>query len=112
MLAREELSPQLCSSKLAEVFEKILKAELIRLGWRLEKTHDVLLLSNELDSRGSDLVEETRPLAVELADVYFADRYPGFDREDPDWPKFRVQLAKVEAVLTRVKARMGSQGHC
>lgn len=27
-------------SKLAEILEKILKAELIRIGWELEKTHD------------------------------------------------------------------------
>ena len=30
-------------SKLAEVLEKTIKAELLRLGWRLEKTHDLIL---------------------------------------------------------------------
>lgn len=105
VLAQKELSPELCSSKLAVVLEKILKAELIRLGWMLERTHDLLRLANELNARGSDLVPEVRPLAIELAEVYFADRYPGFDLEDPDWPKFRLQLAQIETVLTKVKQR-------
>jgi len=35
-LADRELGYWLCRSKLAEVLEKVLKAELIRLGWFLE----------------------------------------------------------------------------
>jgi hypothetical protein len=38
---REELGYSLCRSKLAEALEKIIKAELIRTGWPLEKTHDL-----------------------------------------------------------------------
>ncbi len=106
VLAKQEISPELCSSKLAEVLEKILKAELIRTGWTLERTHDLLRLANELNARGSDLVPEVRPLAIALAEVYFADRYPGFDLEEPDWPKFRLQLAQIETLLTKVKQRM------
>ena len=105
-LAQQELSPQLCSSKLAEVLEKILKAELIRVGWTLEKTHDLEKLANELNARGSDLVAEVRPLAIALAEVYFADRYPGFDLDDPDWPAFRQQLAQVNVVFHKVKKRV------
>jgi len=101
-LARQELSPQLCSSKLAEVLEKILKAELIRLGWFLERTHDLEKLANELQAR----TPEVRPLATALAERYFADRYPGFDLDDPDWPAFRKQLARVDALLRRVKQRV------
>ena len=102
-LARQELSPQLCSSKLAEVLEKILKAELIRLGWFLERTHDLEKLANELQARGSNLTAEVRPLSTALAERYFADRYPGFDLDDPDWPAFRKQLAQVDALLQKVK---------
>ena len=61
-----------------------------------------------LIERGSDLVPEIRPLAIALAEVYFADRYPGFDLEDPDWPKLRQQLADVEAVLGKVKYLIGN----
>ena len=39
--ARGEFSFGAARSKLAEVLEKVLKAELIRLGWPLEKTHDL-----------------------------------------------------------------------
>jgi hypothetical protein len=35
-LAVQELSYSMCRSKLAEVLEKILKAELLRRGWFLE----------------------------------------------------------------------------
>ena len=107
-MAQQELSPQLCSSKLAEVLEKILKAELIRVGWTLERTHDLEKLANELNARGSDLVPEVRPLANAFSEVYFADRYPGFDLEDPDWPNFRLQLGQVETVFQKVKQRVSS----
>ena len=34
LLAREEISYDMCRGKLAEILEKLLKAELIRRGWR------------------------------------------------------------------------------
>lgn len=40
-----EISYAMCVSKLAEVLEKVLKAELLRLGWFLVKTHDLLNLA-------------------------------------------------------------------
>ena len=46
-----------CRSKLAEVVEKIMKAELIRLGWELERTHDLERLLDALVERKSDLVQ-------------------------------------------------------
>ena len=50
-----ELGFELACSKLAECLEKLIKAELIRQGWELMKTHDLLLLAEELDARHSDL---------------------------------------------------------
>jgi len=99
----------MCRSKLAEVVEKIVKAELIRLGWILEKTHDLGKLGNELARRSPDLVGTVRPLCTELAEVYFSDRYPGFDLEDPDWPKLRVQLDAVATLMATIKARVGGR---
>jgi HEPN domain-containing protein len=93
---------------LAEVLEKVIKAELIRLGWPLLKTHDLLVLAVHLEERKSDLLVQAKPLCTALAEVYFTDRYPGFDLEDPDWPKLRSQLQQVEALLNAVKARLGS----
>ena len=75
VLIGRETAYRLCGSKLAEILEKVLKAELIRTGWFLERTHDLLKLAGELQARGSDLTERIRPVCEELAERYFADRY-------------------------------------
>lgn len=46
-------------------YEKVVKAELIRLGWFLEKTHDLLRLARELEARGSALGTEVKPLGLD-----------------------------------------------
>ena len=76
-LAQQELAYAMCRSKLAEVVEKVMKAELIRLGWFLERTHDLEKLLGELQARGADLAPAFEPLCDALADAYFTDRYPG-----------------------------------
>ena len=93
-------------SKLAEVLEKVLKAELIRLGWPLVKTHDLEVLLQALKDRNSDLAAGVAPLCAALAEVYFTGRYPGFDLDDPDWPKFRAQVEGVTTLLETVKSRL------
>lgn len=103
-----EWSFSMCRSKVAETVEKILKAELIRIGWELEKTHDLERLRLELEERKSDLEPLAASLCADLAEAYFSDRYPGFDLEDPDWPKLRGQLQRVEDLLATVKARLGT----
>lgn len=107
-LATQELGYELCRSKLAEVLEKILKAELLRRGCVLEKIHDLRKLGGELAARDPALGEQVRPLIAALAEVYFTARYPGFDFDDPDWPMVRTQLAAVATVLATVKTRVGS----
>jgi len=95
-----------CQGKLAEVLEKILKAELLRLGWPLEKTHDLERLLDALVAWKSDLISRVEPLVDVLSEVYFVTRYPGFDLDDPDWPTLRQQVQDVEALLATVKARV------
>lgn len=107
-LAEQQLAYTLCTSKLAEVLEKVLKAELLRLGWFLVKTHDLQELAGELQARHSDLLPQLRPLCTALAERYFTDRYPGFDLDDPDWPLLRQQIQQVAAVLAQVKTRVES----
>ena len=106
LAATQEVSFQGCRSKLSEILEKVLKAELIRLGWPLEKTHDLNRLMDELTNRKSTLVPQATPIAKALAEVYFVDRYPGFDLDDPDWPVLRQQVQEVGKVLDAVKARV------
>lgn len=101
-----EWSFSMCRSKLAEVLEKVIKAELIRLGWPLEKTHDLVRLHDRMVEWKSDLEPIAGPVCLGLAQAYFTDRYPGFDLEDPDWPKLRGQLQRVEELLAAVKSRL------
>ena len=105
-LAGRELSHSLCHGKLAEILEKIIKAELIRLGWRLEKTHDLNRLALALQSCGSPSETAATLLCQALAEVYFTARYPGFDLDDPDWPTLRAQVQQVAALLAAVQARV------
>ena len=106
LLAEREISHPLCQSKLAEALEKILKAELIRDGWFLEKTHDLEILLGHLRARGSELVPQAEPLCDVLAEVYFSNRYPGFDLEDADWPGLRIRLEQVSQLLHAIKAKI------
>jgi len=106
VLTEREISCDMCRGKLAEVLEKGLKAELIRCGWFLEKTHDLERLRKELRLRDAALAADMQPLCASLAEVYFIGRYPGFDLEDPDWPSFRVQLAQVTRLLEKVRERV------
>ncbi len=106
LIASHELSYFTARSKLAEVLEKVLKAELIRLGWPLEKTHDLDRLFDELVSRQSDLLGLIEPLCDTLAEAYFVDRYPGFDLDDPDWPTLHRQVKEVTDLLHTVRTRI------
>jgi HEPN domain-containing protein len=108
-LATQELGYEMCRSKLAEVLEKVVKAELIRLGWPLVKTHDLQVLAKELQARKSDLLPIAKPLCNALAEVYFTDRYPGFELEEPDWPKLRQQIEPVAGLAEAVKAQLGKR---
>jgi hypothetical protein len=47
-----------------------------------------------------------RPLCSALAEIYFTDRYPGFDLEDPNWPKLRQQLDQVTTLAQMITARV------
>lgn len=106
VVLEREVSFHACRSKLAEVLEKVLKAELIRLGWPLEKTHDLQRLRDALVVRSSDLAIGVKPLCDGLAEVYMITRYPGFDLDDPDWPTLRQQVKDVEELLAEVKSRL------
>jgi HEPN domain-containing protein len=86
-----------------------MKAELVRLGWPLERTHDLERLLDELVARNSDFVAAFEPLCDALADAYFTDRYPGFDRDDPDWPALAQQIEAVTKLLETIGARIAGK---
>jgi hypothetical protein len=51
-------------------------------------------------------VSLAEPLCDALAEVYFTDRYPGFDLDDPDWPALRTQIQQVSELLGSVRAKL------
>ena len=61
VLAEREISYDMCRGKLAEILEKGLKAELIRCGWFLEKTHDLERLRKELRTRDAESAGSIQP---------------------------------------------------
>jgi len=105
-LLSDQLAYSLCVSKLAEILEKIIKAELIRTGWFLSRTHDLVKLADELRERDPQLADRVQTLCEILAERYFTDRYPGFDLEDEDWPTLRQHAAAIAALLATVKSRV------
>ena len=66
---KDEIGFLTCRSKLAEVLEKTIKAELLRLGWKLVKTHDLMHLVEALVEWKSELASPARPLCRALAEV-------------------------------------------
>lgn len=107
-LASRDLAYAMCVSKLAEILEKIIKAELIRTGWFLVKIHDLVKLVDELRDQDAPLADKFQPLCEELAERYFTDRYPGFDLEDEDWPRLRRQVDQIAVLLETVNGRIGA----
>jgi HEPN domain-containing protein len=98
-----KISYHLCRSKLAEVLEKTLKAELIRHGWFLERTHDLQKLVDELRLRDNEIADKFQNLAETLTEAYLVDRYPGFDLEDADWEHLRQQVYETRELINNVK---------
>jgi len=60
--------------------------------------------------RRTDLVPAVTPAAQALVEVYFTDRYPGFDLDDPDWPMLRQRVEEVANLLAQMKARLPGMG--
>jgi HEPN domain-containing protein len=92
---------------MAEVIEKIMKAELIRAGWTLRRTHDLIELEGEIAQRSPELLPQVQPLTGAFAQKYRVDRYPGFDLDDEDWPGLRAHVEAVGELLETIQKRVG-----
>ena len=106
--AKDEIGFIVCRSKLAEALEKIMKAELLILGWTLVKTHDLERLREALVAHHSSISSAVAPLCAALDEAYFTDRYPGFDLDDPDWPALHAQIEQVVALHVAVEAKLAT----
>jgi len=107
-LSAHQVAYSVCRSKLAEVLEKTIKANLIHLGWRLQKVHDLQKLCDYLYSYDKDAAESLQTLADELADDYAVGRYPGYDLEDPDWQCLSTLINGVSRYFESIQRLISS----
>jgi len=105
-LSAKQICYEVCRSRLAECLEKTLKAELVRSGWKLVRTHDLVHLADELRRFDSPLADSVQFSCECLAEAYFGERYPGFDLDDPDWIDFAFLRQRVGAFLKEVAGRI------
>ena len=99
LLYGSKVSFTVCKSKLAEAFEKSIKADLISRGWRLEKIHDLQKLCDLLAAYESQKADSIQNAVDELSGSYTECRYPGFDLEEPDWIGLGKLMAGVESYI-------------
>lgn len=105
-LSARQICYEVCRSRLAECLEKALKAGLISFGWKLARTHDLVRLADELRLYDEILADLAQEECEALAEVYFAERYPGFDLDDADWVDFLGHATQVRVFLEAVSARV------
>ena len=110
LLCDEEVAFPVCKSKLAEALEKGMKADLLRRGWVLVKIHDLQKLNDNLASYDEMIAEELQNTVDDLAESYIADRYPGFDLEDPDWVSIKKLITKVSQYIQKISSDLVKKG--
>lgn len=93
-----------CAHHLQQCAEKAMKGRLIRLGWPLQKTHNLAALLKELHSRGLDLGWFSDAADV-LTTEYIADRYPGFDDQPPDAAELRAFVQDTRRLFEQLSSR-------
>jgi HEPN domain-containing protein len=106
LLYESKISFTVCKSKLAEAFEKSIKADLISRGWKLEKIHDLQKLCDLLAAFDSQKADNIQNTVDELSGSYTECRYPGFDLEEPDWSNLGKLISGVESYISSL-GRLG-----
>jgi len=109
LLYESKTSFTVCKSKLAEAFEKSIKADLISRGWKLEKIHDLQKLCDLLAVHDSKKAESIQNTVDELSGTYAECRYPGFDLEKPDWVNLGKLISGVESYISSLLIRRHSK---
>lgn len=107
LLSSNRIAFEVCNSRLAECLEKIIKAELVRNGWKLKRGHDLQWLAKEMSEFSPAFTLLIRNAVESLADVYFSSRYPGFDLQDADWESFDVYHSTVKVFYQKVTQLIG-----
>lgn len=103
----ENDDPEGAGFHLQQAAEKFFKAYLIRQGWRLVRTHNLVDLLGEA-SLYDPSMEEFRDVCDEVRKYYFASRYPWEDRwgDPPDMSdeNVRAALAEIAPLIERLRA--------
>ena len=97
--------PRGAGYNLQQAVEKFFKAYLIRQGWRLQRTHDLVELLDDALQYDSDL-EEFRSVCKLVTDYALAGRYP--TSRDSDLPvmndeNVRAALAEIAPLIERLR---------
>ena len=103
----QEDEPEGAGFHLQQAAEKFFKAYLIRQGWRLVRTHNLVDLLDEA-LLYDPTMEEFRDVCDEIRKYYFASRYPWEDRwgDPPDMSddSVRAALAEITPLIERLRA--------
>ena len=100
--------PRGAGYSLQQAVEKFFKAYLIRQGWRLQRTHDLVELLEDALQYDSTL-EEYRSVCGLVTKYSFAGRYPASRSETSDLPvmndeNVRAALAEITPLIERLRA--------
>ena len=100
--------PRGAGYNLQQAVEKFFKAYLIRQGWRLQRTHDLVELLDDALQYDSTL-EEYRSVCCLVTDYSLAGRYPASRSETSDLPVMndenaRAALAEIVPLIERLRA--------
>jgi hypothetical protein len=97
-----------CRSKLAEGFEKTIKADLLARGWQLVRMPDLQKLCDALAAYDQTEALRLQSTVDELAECYTESRYPGFDLDDlEDWAGLEALIQQVQEYLCRLRRCCG-----
>ncbi|MDE2687496.1 MAG: HEPN domain-containing protein [Chloroflexota bacterium] len=100
--------PRGAGYSLQQAVEKFFKAYLIRQGWRLQRTHDLVELLDDALQYDSTL-EKYRSVCGLVTKYSLAGRYPASHSEMSDLPvmsdeNVRAALAEIEPLIERLRA--------
>ena len=108
LILLESGHPRGAGYNLQQAVEKFFKAYLIRQGWRLQRTHDLVRLLDDA-LRYDETLEEYRRLCGLVANYSLAGRYPASRSEDSELPvmndeNVRAALAEIVPLIERLRA--------
>lgn len=108
MILLESGHPRGTGYNLQQAVEKFFKAYLIRQGWRLQRTHNLVELLEDALQYDSTL-EEYRSICCQVTDYSLAGRYPSSRSESSNLPvmndeNVRAALVEITPLIERLRA--------